>query len=132
MEKRLRTMKRIVTLQTQMRRREEWRLARLERDDALLADRQTQLVGFMESETSVSALMAESTARRIKAVAELRARIVQEKVDQKARLLEQQQRLSCAERIHDEIEIAVQRIIEDNDLDEVLETSIGRAETSLP
>ena len=132
MEKRLRGMERILRLQTQMRRREEWRLAGLERDDAALADRQTQLATFMEAETSVSALMADSTARRLRSVQELRGRLAQEKVAQNARLLAQQQRVSCAERLHHEIDTAVRRMVEDDALDEILEVSIGRGKTSLP
>ena len=132
MEKRLRGMERILRLQTQMRRREEWRLAGLERDDAALADRQTQLAAFMEAETSVSALMADSTARRLRSVQEQRGRLAQEKIAQNARLLAQQQRVSCAERLHDEIDTAVRRMVEDTTLDEILEASIGRGKTSLP
>jgi hypothetical protein len=132
MEKRLNGMKRIVALQTQMRRREEWRLAGLEREDASLAEREAQLVAFMEADTGVASLMVDATVRRIRAVTEQRSRLVPQKEAQKARLLVQQQRVGCAERLHDEIDIAVQRMLEDKDLDAVLEASIGQSKTSLP
>jgi hypothetical protein len=132
MEKRLKGMKRIVALQTQMRRREEWRLANIEREDAALVEREAQLVAFMDADSGVASLMVDATVRRIRAVTEQRSRLVPQKEAQKARLLAQQQRVGCAERLHHEIDIAVQRMLEDRDLDAVLEASIGQGKTSLP
>ncbi len=132
MEKRLNGMKRIVALQTQMRRREEWRLAGLEREDASLAEREAQLAAFMEADSGIASLMVDATVKRIRAVSEQRARLVQQKDEQKVRLLAQQQRLGCAERLHDELDAIVQRMLEDEDLDAVLEARIGQGETSLP
>ena len=131
-EQRLRGLKRIVKLQTQMRRREEWHLARLEREDHALAQREADLTAFMNAETSVSALMAGSTARRLRNVAEGRARLRDEKVDQTARLLAQQQRLASAEQLCDDIGAMVSRAREDEDLDAVTDAEIARRQASLP
>ena len=132
MEKRLRGMQRIVKLQSQMRRREEWRLAGLERSDGALAERQAQLTAFIEAETSVSALMASSTARRLRSVAEARAEMARQKVEQNARVLARQQRVVCAERLCDAFATANERTHGDDALTAVVEADIGRRQTSLP
>ena len=131
-EQRLRAMQRIAKLQTQMRRREEWRLADLERSDGALAERQTQLTTFIEAETSVSALMAAATARRLRSVAEARAALAQQKTEQTARILAHQQRVVCAERLCDALGAAHERSVEDDALASVVEADMSRRQTSLP
>jgi hypothetical protein len=131
-EDRLRSLKRIVRLQAQMRRREEWRLAALEREDNELAQRQHDLAVFFEAESSVSSLMAGATARHLQSVAQTRARLTDRKAAQSAEVVAQQARLNNAERRHDEVAALVAREREDDDLQAVVEAAMGRRGTSLP
>src|SRR5688572_10413862 len=90
---------RILDVQRQLHRIEEWRLADLERALQELAATEQALIHALNEDDALQGLFIDATARRLASIAEEAARVGEEKAAQEQRLLEEAARKVCAERL---------------------------------
>jgi hypothetical protein len=90
---------RILDVQQQLHRIEEWRLADLDRTLRELATSERDLIRALNEDEALQGLFIDATARRLASIAEQAARVGKEKTAQEQRLLEHAARKVCAERL---------------------------------
>jgi hypothetical protein len=114
-----RKMHRILAVQQQLHRIEQWRLAALHmRLDELAAD-QEHLIAALNEDDALQGLFIDGMARRLQSLSEESSKTAQETQSQSVRLLEQAGRLICAERTAVAADLAGRR---GNERKELLET----------
>lgn len=90
---------RILGVQQQLHRIEEWRLADLERTLRDLAAAEQDLIRALNEDDALQGLFIDATARRLASIAEEAARVGKERTAQEQRLLEEAARKGLAERL---------------------------------
>jgi hypothetical protein len=90
---------RILAVQRQLHRIEEWKLANLERTLEGLAASEQDLIRALNEDDALQGLFIDATAGRLRTLAEEAARVRDEKTAQSARLIEHAARKACAERL---------------------------------
>lgn len=118
---------RILAVQEQMHRIEEWKLADLRVRLEQLATDQKDLIGALNEDNALQGLFIDSMARRLQALSEEASKTGEQTDVQAARLLEQAGRLICAERLAGAADLKELRDGEKKDLAEAIERLFGPA-----
>ena len=106
---RARKVQRMLAVQQQLTRIEEWKLADLERTLEHLEATQTELIGALNDHDALQGLFLDALARRLRATSDAAARVGQEKEAQSATLLEHAVRKACAERLAETVALQAGR-----------------------
>jgi hypothetical protein len=124
-----RKVHRMLAVQQQLHRIEEWRLAELRaRLDELAAD-QKELIAALNEDDALQGLFIDSMARRLQSLSEAASATGKDTQLQAVRLLEQASRLICAERLAKAADLQELRSNEKSDLAEAIER-LGDAQAS--
>ena len=132
MQERAKRLQRIVAVQQQMQRIEEWKLAELQRRLAALDASQRDLIEALNEDSVLHGLFVETTARHLNALAKESGRVDGEKAAQVPKLAEQTTRLRLAERLSATADLDAQRAMDRAMLLELIEAILKRGPTSLP
>ncbi len=127
MNRRAQKARRILEVQEQLHRIEDWRTADLRRKLAELEESQRALICALNEDEALHGLFLDSMARRLRLLAEESAQTAREKEAQENRLLEQGQRLKCAERLSTTADRQATRASTRKELLEIAEQFIVRA-----
>jgi hypothetical protein len=112
---------RMLGVQQQLHRIEQYRLAELRgRLEQLGAD-QRALIAALNEDDALQGLFIDGMARRLKSLSEAASKTAEEIETQAARLLEQSGRLACAERLAEAADLQALRAGERRALTEVIE-----------
>src|SRR6185295_16504834 len=114
-------MHRILDVQQQLHRIEEWRLADLDRALLALAASEQELIRALNEDDALQGLFIDATARRLASIAEQAARVGKEKTAQEQRLLEHAARKVCAERLAQAVDREVAQAAEKRALVDAIE-----------
>ena len=118
---------RILDVQQQLHRIEEWRLADLDRTLLALAASEQELIRALNEDDALQGLFIDATARRLASIAEQAARVGEEKTAQEQRLLEHAARKLCAERLAEAVDRQVVRAADKTQLLDIIERYVGPA-----
>jgi hypothetical protein len=132
MQKRLKSLRRILTVQKDLQRLAEWKLAALQRKEAELQKDQERLVTYLDEDHSFTPAYAKTIVERLRTLAAERQKAAVEKQNQAERVLEQARRLGQTERRVDATAELLRRLEERQDLVEVIEAQVSRKQASLP
>ena len=122
-----RKIHRILDVQQQLYRIEEWKLADLERTLERLAASERGVIGALNEDDALQGLFIDAMARRLRSLAEEASRVGQEKEAQAARLLEHAARKICAERLAEAVDRQVVRATDKKLLLDTIERFTGAA-----
>ena len=131
MDSRVRKAERIVAVQRQLQRIEDWKMAELDRRLAELDAGQRELILALNGDEALHGLFIDSMARRLRSLAEEADRTAREKEAQAAKRLEQAGRVKVAERISETIDRETQAAEARKELLDIAERYVARATTSL-
>jgi hypothetical protein len=118
---------RILGVQQQLHRIEEWRLADLDRTLRELATSERDLIRALNEDEALQGLFIDATARRLASIAEQAARVGKEKTAQEQRLLEHAARKVCAERLAQAVDREVAQAADKRTLLDAIERFIAPA-----
>lgn len=118
---------RILKVQQQLHRAEEWRLSEIEQQIAGFETDQRELIDGLNSETGLQGLFLDTTVRRIKSLGDAARAADVERAVQARRVLETGARLKAAERLMQRVEAEARRTAEEQDLREVVERLTSQA-----
>ena len=122
-----RKIHRILGVQQQLYRIEEWKLADLERTLEQVGASERGLIRALNEDDALQGLFIDTLARRLRALAEEASKLGREKDAQSARLLEHAARKICAERLAETVDRQVTRAIDKKELLDTIERCVGRA-----
>lgn len=112
---------RILKVQQQLHRAEEWRLAEIEQQIASLETDQRELIEALNADNGLEGLFLDATARRIRSLADTARLAEGDRAAQAAKVLETGARLKAAERLMQRAEAQARRDAEASDLREIME-----------
>jgi hypothetical protein len=118
---------RILDVQQQLHRIEEWRLADLDRTLLALAASEQELIRALNEDDALQGLFIDAMARRLASIAEQAARVGEEKTAQEQRLLEHAARKVCAERLVQAVDREVAQAADKRTLLDAIERFIAPA-----
>ena len=118
---------RILDVQQQLHRIEEWRLADLDRTLLALAASEQELIRALNEDDALQGLFIDAMARRLASIAEQTARVGEEKTAQEQRLLEHAARKLCAERLAQAVDREVAQAADKRTLLDAIERFIAPA-----
>jgi len=118
---------RILDVQQQLHRIEEWRLAELDRTLLALAASEQELIRALNEDDALQGLFIDAMARRLASIAEQAARVGEEKTAQEQRLLEHAARKVCAERLVQAVDREVAQAADKRNLLDAIERFIAPA-----
>lgn len=118
---------RILKVQRQLHRAEEWRLAEIEQQIVSLETEQRDLVDALNAESGLEGLFLDATARRIRSLADAARLAEVDRAAQAVRVLETGARLKAAERLMQRAEANARREEEAKDLREIMERLAAHA-----
>jgi CRP-like cAMP-binding protein len=121
MTARARKVNRILGVQRQLQRIEEYRLAELRGRLEQLGSDQRELIAALNEDDALQGLFIDSMARRLKSLSDAASKTAAETEAQAARLLEQSGRLACAERLAEAADLDALRAGERRALTEAIE-----------
>ncbi|MFI4996025.1 MAG: hypothetical protein ACHQAQ_09610 [Hyphomicrobiales bacterium] len=122
MKKRLHAIKRIQTVQEQLRQLAEAKLAELERREAGLLAQRRELVGALNEDTVLHGLFIEAMAKRVRSISSDIAQLEDVKAAQAKRLLEQTGRLKRVDRAAASLDRDYQAALEKSELAELIDS----------
>lgn len=111
----------ILEVTRQLRRREEWVLARLRDASRALAANERELIGTVASEEALHGLFIEAKLRRLDALRREADRLAEDCRRQEERLMDQAGRARNAERLLSDREAQARRSRDQRELQEVVE-----------
>jgi len=120
---------RMLAVQQQLHRIEEWRLAELRARLEELTSDQKALIAALNEDDALQGLFIDSMARRLRSLFEAASATSKDTQLQAVKLLEQASRLICAERLARSADLQDQRASEKRDLAEAIER-LGDAQAS--
>lgn len=132
MEDRVRRMKRIQTVQSQMHRLAEQRLNGLMSAEQELRRHEEELVTALDEATLLHGLFVDQMARRVRTVAAEAAATAAQAVVQREKLLEERLKLKRVEDAAARIEREYQRLVERRRLEDVVRPISRIGDASLP
>lgn len=132
MQRRLQSLQRIFSVQKDLQRLAEWKLAVLQRKETELQKEQERLVVYMDENHSFTPAYAKMIAGRLRSLAVQRQETAVERQKQAERVIEQSRRVGQAERMVDATAETLRRIDERKDLVETIEAAVNRKQASLP
>jgi hypothetical protein len=121
MSERVERLRRVLAVQQQMQRIEEWKLAEIERRIAALDAAQREVIAALNQDSALHGLFVDATAKRLNALAKDARRAEAEKAQQVPRLTEQTARLRLAERLFATAEVDAQRQLDRTTLLDLIE-----------
>jgi hypothetical protein len=122
-----RKIHRILAVQQQLYRIEEWKLADLERTLERLEVSQREVIGALNEDDALQGLFLDAMARRLRSLGEEASRVGQQRDEQSARLLEHGARKVCAERLAETLDRQLARAADKTQLLDVIERFVGPA-----
>ena len=122
-----RKIHRILAVQQQLFRIEEWKLADLERSLERLEVSQREVIGALNEDDALQGLFLDAMARRLQSLGEEASRVGQQRDEQSARLLEHGARKVCAERLAETLDQELARAADKTQLLDVIERCVGPA-----
>jgi hypothetical protein len=122
-----RKIHRILAVQQQLYRIEEWKLADLERTLEGLEVSQREVIGALNEDDALQGLFLDAMARRLRSLGEDASRVGQQRDEQSARLLEHGARKVCAERLAETLGRELARAADKTQLLDVIERFVGPA-----
>jgi hypothetical protein len=122
-----RKVHRILAVQQQLYRIEEWKLADLERTLERLEVSQREVIGALNEDDALQGLFLDAMARRLRSLGEEASRVGQQRDEQSARLLEHGARKVCAERLAETLDRQLARAADKTQLLDVIERFVGPA-----
>jgi hypothetical protein len=122
-----RKIHRILAVQQQLYRIEEWKLADLERTLERLEVSQREVIGALNEDDALQGLFIDAMARRLRSLGEEASRVGQERDEQSARLLEHGARKVCAERLAEAADRQAAQATDKMQLLDVIERFVGPA-----
>ena len=131
MQARLRSLRRILSVQKDLLRLAELKLGQLQRKEMELQEDQERLVTYLDEEHSFTPTYARTIATRLQTLATQKQRTSVEKQQQAERALEQVRRVGHAERRVEAMVEIMRRIEERRELDEIIEAEMNRKRASL-
>ena len=127
MNERAQKAHRILDVQRQMHRIEEWRMSDLRRRLDELEAEQRSVIGALNDDDALQGLFIDTMARRLRALAEEATRVGRERDAQAARLAEHAGRVACAERLCAGLDLEDARAAEKTQLLDSIDRHVGRA-----
>ena len=122
-----RKIHRILAVQQQLYRIEEWKLADLERTLERLEVSQREVIGALNEDDALQGLFIDAMARRLRCLGEEASRVGQQRDEQSARLLEHGARKVCAERLAEAADRQAAQATDKMQLLDVIERFVGPA-----
>ena len=122
-----RKIHRILDVQQQLYRIEEWKLADLERTLERLEVSQQDVIRALNEDEALQGLFIDAMARRLRSLGEEASRVGQDRDAQSARLLEHGARKVCAERLAETLDRQLARAADKTQLLDVIERFVGSA-----
>ena len=122
-----RKIHRILSVQQQLYRIEEWKLADLERTLERLEASQQDVIRALNEDDALQGLFIDAMARRLRSLGEEASRVGQDRDAQSARLLEHGARKICAERLTEAVDREVVRAADKKQLLDTIERFVGPA-----
>jgi hypothetical protein len=122
-----RKIHRILAVQQQLFRIEEWKLADLERSLERLEVSQREVIGALNEDDALQGLFIDAMARRLRSLGEEASRVGQQRDEQSARLLEHGARKVCAERLAEAVDRQAAQATDKMQLLDVIERFVGPA-----
>ena len=122
-----RKIQRILGVQQQLHRIEEWKLADLERTLERLETSQQDVIRALNEDDALQGLFIDAMARRLRSLSEEASRVGQDRDTQSARLLEHGARKICAERLAETVQRHVVRTADKRQLLDTIERAVGPA-----
>jgi hypothetical protein len=126
-EDRVTRIGRILKVQQQLHRAEEWRLAEIERQLEGFEAEQREIVDALNSESGLQSLFLDASVRRVRSLGEAVRGTEAERQAQSARVLETGSRLKAAERLMQRAESEARREEEDSQLRDAVERLAAQA-----
>jgi hypothetical protein len=120
-----RRVHRILAIERQLQRVQEWKLAELRRNLAALEASQQDLIRALDDDDALQGLFIDALARRLRSLGEEASRVGRETEDQAVLLLQHSARMLCAERLADAVNREAERSNEKGRLLEVIERVAG-------
>ncbi len=121
MGNRLRAVQRILSVQAQLHRLAQWKLAELERREDGLQERHESLLRFVDEDGAYAALFGNTLMRRLRSISEEKARVTAAKHEQADKTLDELRRVGQMQRATDELEGEARQERERQELKEILE-----------
>lgn len=133
MQRRARKSHRVLALQQQLNRIEQWKLAELQRRLAGLETEQRELIGALNEDHALHGLFIDTMARRLSSLAEEAVVVGRDKDAQSVRAVEHSAKVKLAERLAEARDLDVQRADDRRQLLDMIEQFLRRPRTtSLP
>lgn len=123
---------RILALQRQLHRIEEWRLADVQRRIAALEVAQQELINALNEDDALHGLFIDTLARHLRALSEEAGQLMVEKELQSHRLIEHTSRLKAVERLFAQVDEALARATDRKALDQLIDSLVSRRAASFP
>lgn len=131
MRQRLKSLQRVLSVQKDMHRLAEWRLARIDRHLQMLRAEQERLLTHLDSEQLFATAFAKPILDRLRALEEAKARLTREREEQRQLLLEDARRMGQVTNLTRAVEEHCRRDDEKRELDAAIEAALNRAAASL-
>jgi len=127
---RLKSIKRILAVQTQLHRLSQWKLGELANREESLKQRHEELVLFTDEDGSYSAVFSNALMRRLQALGEERTRVGSMKDRQSTKTANERQKLGRAQNLHDKLKDEKRAEDDRKDLRDNLERIMSRYNAS--
>jgi len=127
MEKRRQKAHRILSVQRQLSRIEEQRMADLNRRLSELETSQRDLIAALNEDHALHGLFIDTTARRLRSMAEEAGRVGRAREAQSQRLLDRAAQVRCAERALERAAQDADRALGRRELLDIVERFVGRS-----
>jgi len=130
MADRLKSIKRILAVQTQMHRLAQWKHGELANREEALKQRHEELVLFTDEDGSYGAVFSNTLMRRLRALGEERVKVGAQKDLQAAKTADERQKLGRAQNLADKLKNEKRAEDERKDLRDNLERLVSRYNAS--
>lgn len=118
---------RVLAVQKQLYRMEEWKLAELQRQLADLEREQHELIGTLNTDAALQGLFIDAMARRLRSLSDAAGRVERERAAQAQIMREAGARVGIARRLSDRLDRQAARDEEKKDLGETIERLSAQA-----
>jgi hypothetical protein len=130
--RRLLSARRILSVQRQLQRQEERKLADLQRREAAARTEQEEIIRSLNEKEVLHGLFVFAMAKRMRSLDEQVAALEREKQGTVRRLMEQARKRKRAETLFESVNDAWRREADKRELLEVIERAAGKPDASLP
>ncbi len=124
MKPRVKKARRILALQKQLHRKEEWKLAEFDRQHAQLTAAQGEIITALNENQALHGLFIDAAARRLRSLAQEAERVACQRRLQAEKLIARAAQLKCAERLSLRLEQETRRESRQRELMDILERCV--------